>query len=647
MAMYYQGSSEIQGDHNLQTLYLMNPNYVGYSDTQHPPLYSNSAAGAPHAPPHQFVGIPLSHDPSRPSPAQEHIQAVHYNIWGLVDHHHQSAYGSTLNQPNTPQQETPKPLSLSLTPHETINQDFLGQIISPKNNNCSSSSLTTNDHQSNGVINRVESVIMGSKYVKAARELLDEVANVGNGAIIIDKAKMVYKETSVCKNGDALSGGGGDSGNKNGGAAAAELTTAQRQEIQMKKAKLNSMLDEVEQRYKQYHHQMQMVVASFEQVAGIGSAKSYTRLALKTILKQFRCLKNTISHQIKTLSKSLGEEENSGTKIEGSRLKFVDHQLRQQRTLQQLGMMQNNAWRPQRGLPERAVSVLRAWLFEHFLHPYPKDSDKHMLAKQTGLTRSQVSNWFINARVRLWKPMVEDMYLEEMKTNQEKITPDQDNTTKHEPDRELGSKLSNPRQENNITPPILKNLVNNPSPSDISASTVITSPTGPSFQPRPGFAQLINSLNTEKYPKKPRHENQADNSPSSILSVDHVDKPGRSFTFSANNQGQIGENYLSGFDSTYGNIISELPDRFNNPTGFQGNNNNNNFSLTLAPPTLQGVHQQNFFEFGTRIGSSEVVESNRVNGINNLQASHDHSNVGNYQILDFQNRKLFHNHFVA
>ena len=26
-------------------------------------------------------------------------------------------------------------------------------------------------------------------------------------------------------------------------------------------------------------------------------------------------------------------------------------------------------WRPQRGLPARSVSVLRAWLFDHFLHP--------------------------------------------------------------------------------------------------------------------------------------------------------------------------------------------------------------------------------------------------------------------------------------
>ncbi|BBN20333.1 protein MpBELL1 [Marchantia polymorpha subsp. ruderalis] len=71
----------------------------------------------------------------------------------------------------------------------------------------------------------------------------------------------------------------------------------------------------------------------------------------------------------------------------------------------------NSTWRPQRGLPDRAVSVLKAWLFTNFLHPYPKDVDKESLASATGLTRSQVSNWFINARVRVWKPMIEAMYL--------------------------------------------------------------------------------------------------------------------------------------------------------------------------------------------------------------------------------------------
>jgi len=51
----------------------------------------------------------------------------------------------------------------------------------------------------------------------------------------------------------------------------------------------------------------------------------------------------------------------------------------------------------------------------HYFFRYPTDSDKQMLAKQTGLTRNQVSNWFINARVRLWKPMVEEIHNLEMR----------------------------------------------------------------------------------------------------------------------------------------------------------------------------------------------------------------------------------------
>ncbi|CAM0910282.1 unnamed protein product [Alopecurus aequalis] len=82
--------------------------------------------------------------------------------------------------------------------------------------------------------------------------------------------------------------------------------------------------------------------------------------------------------------------------------------------LQQLRRGDQQSWRPQRGLPEKSVAVLKAWMFENFLRPYPKDNEKDMLAARSGLSRSQVSNWFINARVRLWKPMIEEMY-EELK----------------------------------------------------------------------------------------------------------------------------------------------------------------------------------------------------------------------------------------
>ncbi|KAE8802298.1 BEL1-type homeodomain protein [Hordeum vulgare] len=75
--------------------------------------------------------------------------------------------------------------------------------------------------------------------------------------------------------------------------------------------------------------------------------------------------------------------------------------------LQQLRRGDQQSWRPQRGLPEKSVAVLKAWMFENFLRPYPKDHEK-----DSGLSRSQVSNWFINARVRLWKAMIEEMYEE-------------------------------------------------------------------------------------------------------------------------------------------------------------------------------------------------------------------------------------------
>ena len=38
--------------------------------------------------------------------------------------------------------------------------------------------------------------------------------------------------------------------------------------------------------------------------------------------------------------------------------------------------------------------------------PTQTNQQKTQLANATGLTRMQVSNYFINARVRIWRPMV-------------------------------------------------------------------------------------------------------------------------------------------------------------------------------------------------------------------------------------------------
>ncbi|KAK2783291.1 hypothetical protein FQN53_009279 [Emmonsiellopsis sp. PD_33] len=51
-------------------------------------------------------------------------------------------------------------------------------------------------------------------------------------------------------------------------------------------------------------------------------------------------------------------------------------------------------------LPKPVTDILRAWFHEHLDHPYPSEEDKQMFITRTGLTISQISNWFINARRR-------------------------------------------------------------------------------------------------------------------------------------------------------------------------------------------------------------------------------------------------------
>ncbi|XP_058785387.1 BEL1-like homeodomain protein 7 [Vicia villosa] len=253
-------------------------------------------------------------------------------------------------------------------------------------------------------------IFLNSEYLKAAQELLDELVNVRKqrGMEKQEKVREIGLNNSKEADGKSttqstqISSGPNDS-NSN---PSSQLSSAERQNWLDKKTKLLSFLDEVDKRYRQYCHQMQIVVSSLNMVAGCGAAEPYTTLALRTISGHFRCLRDAISTQIQVIQRNLGEQEGI------PRLRYVDQQLRQQKELQHLGVMRH-AWRPQRGLPENSVSILRAWLFEHFLNPYPKDSEKIMLATQTGLTRNQVANWFINARVRLWKPMVEEIYKEE------------------------------------------------------------------------------------------------------------------------------------------------------------------------------------------------------------------------------------------
>ncbi|XP_012477409.1 BEL1-like homeodomain protein 1 [Gossypium raimondii] len=683
MATYFHGSSEFQAasvasPDGMQTLYLMNPNYIPYSDTNQPfaatnLFFLNPAGNAlnpssfPHTPPpnyHHLLGLPLptptasivpanSNETHRPSSLHGIVSGVHYNSWGsssTIDHQTSSAStypqivstavdNSAARPHDVASQLRPvvvsprQGLSLSLSSQQvpysssTVEADHIqGQVptMSPaaademriSGNSPSSASVVSNG------IPGVQSVVLGSKYLRAAQELLDEVVNVGK--VIKPEVSEGTKE-KIKADKEPVGSSAGEDGAQRG----PELTTAQRQELQMKKAKLVSMLDEVEQRYRQYRQQMQIVVSSLEKAAGFGAAKSYTGLASRTISKQFRCLKDSISDQIKATSKSLGEDDCLGVKLEGSRLRYVDYQLRQQRALQQLGMIQhnNNVWRPQRGLPERAVSVLRAWLFEHFLHPYPKDSDKHMLAKQTGLTRNQVSNWFINARVRLWKPMVEEMYLEEMKEHERKGGEENINKSEQKESGSTSSKSNAQQQEMNASPT-----------HQISNSTISTSPMEGSLMPPQtsfnliGSSELDNGVGVaQRASKKSRNVNdELQNSPVEM-------KPGETWETNIN-MIKLGDeerllkhsfSYLSGTTYTSMGEIGRFNEEQQLPPKFHGNS----VSLTLGLPHCENLslsrNPQNF-----------LSNHNIQLGINTPHASHSNA-AGFDNIHEMQNRQRF------
>ncbi|KAL3531764.1 hypothetical protein ACH5RR_005285 [Cinchona calisaya] len=310
----------------------------------------------------------------------------------LSSHHHSQQTSTTL------------PLELNLQQRYDSSM-YSGKISTTCNELLSRSSVPL------GPFTGYASILKGSRFLKPAQQLLEELCDVGRGlyaekmlvtdSVLLDPPLECFGGTGLIDHDDPQGCSKNEGENENW----------------RKKSRLMSMLDEVYKRYKQYYQQIQAVVASFESVAGVRNAAPFASLALKAMSKHFRCLKNAITDQLQFITESRGHVAHEKDSAKGFENPVVG--IHGQRPTQNAGFVEHQpVWRPQRGLPERAVTVLRSWLFEHFLHPYPTDTDKLMLAKQTGLSRNQVSNWFINARVRLWKPMVEEIHMLETRQGQ-------------------------------------------------------------------------------------------------------------------------------------------------------------------------------------------------------------------------------------
>ncbi|XP_073275605.1 BEL1-like homeodomain protein 4 [Primulina huaijiensis] len=297
---------------------------------------------------------------------------------------------------------------------------------------------------------RIMTGLRNSRYLWAAQELLEEICSVG---------RRHFKK--VGRNPNSISDQPSSSKDRH------QLTHSERTGHHRRKILLLSMLDEVDARYTEYFEQMQAIVNSLDTIIGQGTADAYTGLAHKAMSRHFRCIKDAIIGELKLSCEALGEKDVTGgsglTKGETPRLKILEQKHRQQKPIEHMGVRDPESWRPQRGLPERSVNIMRSWLFEHFLHPYPSEADKHLLSRKTGLSKNQVSNWFINARVRLWKPMIEEMYNKEF---QEEVL-----HTAHIP---ISSSRGNGLEINAAEKDLSRNTINHGHGSNSSGKHVLT-----------------------------------------------------------------------------------------------------------------------------------------------------------------------------
>lgn len=289
MATYFHmNSSEIQaGDGGaMQTLYLMNPSYDYTTSLPTNTLLLNPV-NLSHAPPsndhqhHPLVGIPLP--PAAPS-SHDHQGnipggGVHYDLWSSIDQNssqnnqtHMASLAAAASNSSAPLgllrpvasvPSRQQGLSLSLSSQQVA---AYNRPISDNNNNIEvddlhkgrglqqrqvteSSPSSVSVVTSSGINSSMQSAILGSKYLKAAQELLDEVVKVESmiikGTDHHHYAKAAQMKDKMKMNRESIDDDQELNGTGDSTKSSFELTTAQRQELQIKKAKLVNMLDEV------------------------------------------------------------------------------------------------------------------------------------------------------------------------------------------------------------------------------------------------------------------------------------------------------------------------------------------------------------------------------------------------------------------
>lgn len=120
-------------------------------------------------------------------------------------------------------------------------------------------------------------------------------------------------------------------------------------------------------------------------------------------------IKNSIELERTIVQSILEECEKFNTRLHDNNCEIDEllsiageHEIDYQYNMKPNKALNNAKFKQKRTNYSKYVSkILKSWLNENLVNPYPTEKEKQSLSDQTGLNQTQINNWFINARRRI------------------------------------------------------------------------------------------------------------------------------------------------------------------------------------------------------------------------------------------------------
>lgn len=128
---------------------------------------------------------------------------------------------------------------------------------------------------------------------------------------------------------------------------------------------------QMDQRCNQCLDEMQSAACKFGSMVRPGGGALSAPLAHSAVSATHRRLRARIVAEIAaaTPTAQRGRDQSSSVSLADRERRWESAFIQKHWALRQLRRGDQQSWRPQRGLPEKSVSVLKAWMFENFLRP--------------------------------------------------------------------------------------------------------------------------------------------------------------------------------------------------------------------------------------------------------------------------------------